>query len=140
MSSRLFVAIREKRGLAYQVSSFLSVRKESGLYGAYIGTKPESFQEAKTVLLEEVKRMSVEKATDDEISDTKSFLKGMNIMEQESNSGQASMYGRYEILGLGYEFVDTYKNGIENVTADDVIKTAEKYLTLPYSFGGVIAK
>ena len=140
MNSRLFVAIREKRGLAYQVSSFVNARRESGIYAAYVGTKPSSYEEAKQVLIEEVRRMANDEATPEEIKNTKSFLRGMNIMEQESNSGQASKLGHYEILGVGYEFVDEFNEGINKVTARDILKSGEKYLIKPYALGGVLAK
>ncbi len=140
MNSRLFVAIREQRGLAYQVSSFVNARLESGIYVAYIGTKPESYEEAKRVLIEEVRKMANEEASTEEIENAGSFLRGMNIMEQESNAGQASKYGHYEILGVGYEFVDEYAPGIEKVGRDDVMKAGRKYLTGPWSMGAVLAK
>ncbi|MFC1528853.1 M16 family metallopeptidase [Candidatus Latescibacterota bacterium] len=140
MNSRLFVAIREKRGLAYQVSSFVNARRESGIYVAYIGTKPSSYEEARRVLIEEVRRMASEVATPEEIKNTKSFLKGMNIMEQESNAGQASRYGHYEILGVGYDFADEFNDGIEKVTASDILKSGKKYLMKSYALGGVLAK
>lgn len=122
MNSRLFIAIREKRGLAYQVASFYNARVESGIYVAYIGTKPDTYKEAKQVLVDEVLKMGVEKATVEEIHHAKSYLKGMNIMSQESNSGQASQYGMYEVLGTGYDFVDRYAANIEKVTAEDILR------------------
>ena len=140
MNSRLFVAIREKRGLAYQVSSFVNARLESGIYVAYIGTKPSTYDEAKQVLIEEIKRMAHEEATPEEIKNAKSFLRGMNIMEQESNAGQASIYGHYEILGVGYEFVDKFNDGIDRITSQDIIESGKKYLLGPYALGGVLAK
>ncbi len=140
MDSRLFIAIREKRGLAYQVSSFVNARVESGIYVAYIGTKPSTYEEAKQVLLDEVHLMASEEPTPEEIKNAKSFLKGMNIMGQESNAGQASKFGRYEILGIGYDFVDKYNKGIDKVTAADIINAGKKHLMTPYALGGVLAK
>jgi zinc protease len=139
MNSRLFVAIREQRGLAYQVSSFVNARLDSGIYAAYVGTKPESYDEARRVLVEEVQRMSTEEATSEEIENAQSFLKGMHIMGSESNAGQASQYGLYEVLGLGYEEVDRYPDGITGVTAKDIITAGQRYLTGPYALGGVLA-
>jgi zinc protease len=140
MNSRLFVAIREKRGLAYQVSSFVNTRLETGLYAVYIGTKPESYGEAKTVLLDEVYRMKREEATKEEIDLSKSYLRGMYIMAQESNAGQAAQCGEYEILGLGYNFGEKYVSAIRNVTARDIVRVGGKYLTNSYGFGAVLAK
>ena len=140
MNSRLFIAIREKRGLAYQVASFFNARKESGIYVAYIGTKPESYEEAKKVLLDEVKFMGIEEPTSEEIKLSKSYLKGMNIMSQESNSGQASQYSHYEILGIGYDFVNSYNKNIDKITAKDILRIGKKYLNENYTLGGVLAQ
>jgi predicted Zn-dependent peptidase len=140
MDSRLFVAIREKRGLAYQVSSFTNPRMDAGIYVAYIGTKPESYEEAKQVLVDEVRLMGKEAATDEEIRNAKKYLEGMHIMGQESNEGQASLYGTYETLGVGSKFVDDYVPGIERVSADDIISAGRKYLMIPYALGAVLAK
>jgi len=140
MNSRLFIAIREKRGLAYQVSSFYNARIQSGIYVAYIGTKPESYEEAKRVLIEEIRRMASEKVTPEEIAFAKSYLKGMNIMSQESNAGQASQYGYYELLGLGYDFVDTYRTKIEAVKEDDILDAGARYLSGPEALGAVLAR
>lgn len=140
MNSRLFVAIREQRGLAYQVASFVNARTESGLYAAYIGTKPATYEEARTVLLDEIFRMKREKATEEEILLSKNYLRGMYVMGLESNAGQAAHYGQYEILGLGYNFGDRYVPGISKVTAEDVVRVGEKYLNDGYSLGAVLAR
>lgn len=140
MNSRLFVAIREKRGLAYQVSSFYNPRMESGLFVAYAGTKPSTYEEARKVLVQEVLKMSSEEASPEEITHAKSYLKGMNIMSQESNSGQASQFGEYEILGLGYNFGSLYNENIDKITAKDILDAGKKYLGTNYTLGGVVAK
>jgi zinc protease len=140
MNSRLFVAVREQRGLAYQVSSFLNSRMETGLYAAYIGTKPETYQESRKVLLDEIYRLKSESVTDEELNLAKSYLRGMYIMGQESNAGQASQYAQYETLGVGYNYGDKYVTGIEKVTASDIVRVAGKYLVNGYSFGGVLPK
>jgi predicted Zn-dependent peptidase len=141
MSSRLFVAIREKRGLAYQVGSSFDSRKESGVYFSYIGTKPESYQESKSVLIDEIMRLAETEAEAEEIRFSKNYLKGMNTMSQESNSGQATQYGYYELLGNGYETLNEYNDRIETVTAVDILNAGKKYLNRNnYALGGVIAE
>ena len=140
MNSRLFVAIREKRGLAYQVASFVNARVESGIYVAYIGTKPETYEEAKKVLLEEVQRMGHEKALEEELRNSKNYLVGMNIMGMESNGSQAAQYAHFEIVGVGYDFGDKYNKEIKKISLSDVLETGKKYLDGNYAMGGVLAK
>ncbi|MFC1508739.1 M16 family metallopeptidase [Candidatus Omnitrophota bacterium] len=140
MNSRLFVELREKRGLAYQVSSFVNARMDAGIYVAYIGTKPSSYDEAKSLLLKEVRRMGTESASDEELTNARNFLKGMNIMGMESNAGQASQYAHNEIVDVGYDFVERYNKQIDAITADDVLRVGKKYLNGNYAMGGVLAK
>ncbi len=140
MNSRLFVAIREKRGLAYQVSSFVNARMASGIFVAYIGTKPQSYEEAKKVLLDEVMLMGSEPVLDEELKDSKSYLRGMNIMGMESNAGQASQYAHFEAVGVGYDFGERYDREIKKITVQDVLRIGKKYLDGNYSMGGVLAK
>ena len=61
-------------------------------------------------------------------------------MSQESNSGQASQYGYYEVLGIGYDFVDLYNEKIDKVTAKDILRVGKKYLKKNYALGGVLAE
>ena len=84
--------------------------------------------------------MGSENITPDELKSAKSYLKGMNIMSMESNSGQASQYAHYEIIGAGYNFVDRYDKKIDAVRAEDILRVGKKYLDLNYAMGGVIAK
>ncbi|MFC1651075.1 M16 family metallopeptidase [Candidatus Latescibacterota bacterium] len=141
VNSRLFVAIREERGLAYQVASSYDARKESGIYFSYIGTKPESYEESKKVLIDEISMLASEEPTAEEILFAKNYLKGMNTMSQESNSGQASQYGYFELLGNGYEYVNEYNEKIDEVTGADILNVGKKYLnSINYALGGVIAE
>ncbi|MFC1511975.1 M16 family metallopeptidase [Candidatus Latescibacterota bacterium] len=139
MNSRLFIAIREKRGLAYQVASFYNARRETGIYVAYIGTQPSTYEESKRVLIEEVQRMGREAVTEEEITLAKSYLRGMNIMSQESNAGQASQYGHYEIVGIGYDYLETYPDRIGAVESDDILRIGSTHLRDNYALGAVLA-
>ncbi|MFC1541184.1 M16 family metallopeptidase [Candidatus Latescibacterota bacterium] len=141
MSSRLFVAIREERGLAYSVGSSYNARQESGVYFSYIGTKPESYEDSKKVLINEISQLAKEEPTGEEIEFAKNYLKGMNTMSQESNSGQATQYGYYELIGNGYESVLEYNENIDEVTGADILNVGKKYLnTNNYALGGVLAE
>ena len=95
---------------------------------------------SKQVLLDEVHHMGIEKPTPEEIELAKSYLKGMHIMSQESNSGQAIQYGHYELLGIGYEFVNIYNEKVDSVSAEDILRVGEQYLTDKYALGCVMAK
>lgn len=140
MNSRLFIAIREKRGLAYQVSSFLNARREAGIFVAYIGTNPATYEESKQVLIEEVQRMGSERVSDDELTLAKNYLRGMHIMGQESNADQAAQYGHYEIVGAGYEYLESYTDMISAITAEDVLRVGAAHLGDNYAFGAVLAE
>lgn len=130
MNSRLFNELREKRGLAYQIGSAFPSRLGPSLFATYIGAAPENHDAVIKGILEEIERLKVEPVPDDELERAKTFIKGTFIMSQETNMGQASLYGQFMRLGLGPGFVDRYPELISSVTADKVTEVANKYLNL----------
>jgi len=137
MDSRLFVELRDKKGLAYQIGSLYVPRVGPSFYAAYLGTRPEQFELARKGILVEMERVKTELVKDEELKRTKTYLRGTFIMSQESNAGQASLLGKYELLGPGYRFVDEYPKLIASVTKEDVLKVARKYLTY-YTLGAIL--
>ena len=139
MNSRLFIALREKKGLGYQVGSIYEARSGPSFYANYIGVDPGQLDEAKSEILKEMERIRREEVDEDELRRTKAYLKGTFIMAQESNAGQAYLIGRYEILGLGYQYLFEYPKAIDNVKVEDILKAAGKYLK-SYTLSAIVPK
>src|SRR4051812_32783942 len=66
-SSRLFQAVREERGLAYSVYSFVGQYQDTGQIGLYLGTRPDNLAEAMAVVQAELERVRREPATEEEL-------------------------------------------------------------------------
>lgn len=128
MHSRLFTELREKRSLAYQVSSYYNDQPAAGFLAGYIGTSPEKFEEARVAMLGEFRRLAEERIPDVELGRAKSYLRGTYIISAETNGAQASRLGKYELFGLGLDFGDRWLERLSDVTAEDVRSLAEDKL------------
>jgi zinc protease len=136
MGSRLFVNLRDAKGLAYTVFSYLDAHAEAGAFKVYIGTEPAQEEEAKAGILEELRAVRDEGITEGEFRRGKDHLIGARDVQLQRNSVQALLYARAEVMGTGFETVDQYQQRIENVTEEDVARVAEKYIdTARYSLG-----
>ena len=132
LSSRLFVELREKRGLAYDVSAFFPTRLEPAPFIVYMGTAPENTDIAIEGLSQEVARLSEVKLSDVELQGAKNKFLGQYALGKQTNGAIAQTYGWYESLGLGIDFDLNFPQAIAEVTAEAAQATAQKYLQDPY--------
>ncbi len=130
MSSRLFVELRDKRGLAYEVGSFYPSRRYESYLTSYIATTPQNELEVEKYILEEFEKTK-KNITMEELERGKKKLIGLYIIRHESNKDQAWFLAWYETLGIGYGYDEEYLTDIEKVTAEDVLQVANKYLEVP---------
>ncbi len=120
MASRLFVELREKRSLAYQVSSVFDDRLEGSYLAGYIVTDPARAGQAAEGLEREFRRIAEEPVGEDEIESARRHLRGRYLIGAETNSAQASRLGQYEAYGLGQDFGDRWLAACEAVTPEAV--------------------
>lgn len=132
MSSRLFRNLREQDGLAYQLGSSYSPKMLGGIFLTYIGTNPDKLEYSKTKMFAEMNRLKMEFVSDTELQDAKDRLKGGFVIAMETNSEKASNIGLFETFGFGYDFLNTYTKMIDEVTASDIIRVANKYFNNIY--------
>lgn len=88
MSSRLFQEVREKRGLAYSISTFSSNYNDCGLWGLYSSTDPNSLRTLVEVAIDEIKKMTGD-ITEQEITTAKAQIKSSLLMAMESSGSRA---------------------------------------------------
>jgi predicted Zn-dependent peptidase len=88
MSSRLFQRVREELGLAYAVHTFQSFHPDTGVCGVYVGTSPETAEQATEAIDEELDRLAEHSLSADEIIAGKSQLKGQVTLSLESVSSR----------------------------------------------------
>jgi predicted Zn-dependent peptidase len=132
LSSRLFVELREKQGLAYDVSAIYSTRLFPAAFIVYIGTAPENTKIAVQGLRHEVELLCNTELSEAALQTAKNKIIGQYALGKQTNGHIAQIYGWYEILGLGIEFDQQFPELINNVTATEAITSARKYLQTPY--------
>ena len=132
LSSRLFVELREKRGLAYDVSAFYPTRLDIAPFIAYMGTAPTNTEIAIAGLNTEVKRLSEVTLSETELQGAKNKLLGQYALGKQTNGEIAQIYGWYETLGLGVEFDRIFQEIIPQITPKIAREVASRYLIEPY--------
>ena len=127
MSSRLFYELRDKRGLAYELGSFLPTRAGASQYVVYMGTTLGHISPAVEGILDELQRLARSPVSEEELERAKNYLLGTFAMDHQRNKRQAWYLGWYETLGVGYGFDEEYPALVREVSADDVRRVARKY-------------
>ncbi|GAA3339380.1 pitrilysin family protein [Curtobacterium pusillum] len=131
MSSRLFQEVRERRGLAYAVSSFAPAYLDNGAFGVYAGCAPDNVAGVIDIVDAEFRRMVDDGVTTDELRRAKGQIEGALTLSLEDSDARMTRLGRSE-LGTG-EFTDlaTALERVDRVTTDDVLDLARDLLTRP---------
>jgi predicted Zn-dependent peptidase len=129
MAGRLFVELRDRRGLAYSATSYYDPVKEPGALVLYLGTAPENVERAEAALGREIERIRREPVAAEELTRAKNYLLGRYEMDRRTNERRAWYLGFYELEDVGAEYPERYRGDVERVTAADVLRVAQRYLT-----------
>ena len=127
-SSRLMVEVREKRGLAYGVYSYLSDRVESALYLGSVRTANERMAESLEVIKSEWARMAAEGVTAEELDAAKRYLTGAFPLSVDSNAKIANYLVFLQVENLGKDYVTRRNDIIRSVTLEDIKRVAARLL------------
>lgn len=126
MSSKLFQEVREKRGLAYSVSSFELLYKKGGIFGVYAGISPENFKETSKYILFELDKIREGKFTEEEVKRAKEHLKGSLLLSYESVKNRMSKLARNEIYFNRSISTEELVKKIESVNMEQIKRIASK--------------
>ena len=129
MSSRLFTEIREKRGLAYNIYSYINAMHDTGAVGIYAGVDPRRIKDAIQAILAELDKLKKESVPADELTKAKEFVKGRLLLQMEDSFSVAAWFGRQEVLSPEVLTVDEAIEAVDAVTTAD-IKQVAQYLFL----------
>ena len=129
LSSRLFLELREKKGLAYTVRTSYETHLKSAVFNIYIGTEPGNIQTSIDGFKEEIEKIKNIPVSEEELHNAKNNLIGKQQFLSETNSQQANNMAYYAIMGKPYNYRDTLIEEIRNTTSDDIINCAKKYFT-----------
>jgi predicted Zn-dependent peptidase len=120
MSSRLFQEIRERRGLAYSVYTFISSHVDAGMFGVYMGVDPRRAQETTRLVLEELDRIKNEPVESSELTGAIEYTKGSLLLASESVDNQMVRSAQNEIHFGDDIALQAIIEKVEAVTADEI--------------------
>lgn len=129
MSSRLFQQVREERGLAYSVYSFVSGFSDSGYLGVYAGCLPEKVGEVVDVCRDVLGDVAVHGLSDEEISRGKGQARGGLVLGQEDTGARMSRIAKGELLYGEIPSIDDVLRRIDAVTPEDIREVAAEILS-----------
>ncbi len=126
MSSRLFQTIREERGLAYAIYSFMTSYADAGMLGIYTAVAPKDAGACIDLIMDQVRTMTTEPVSDEALSDAKSFVKGNLLMAEESPDNQMVRLAQNEFYFGRTIPMQTVIARIDAITVEDLLGLAQK--------------
>jgi zinc protease len=127
-ASRLFEEVREKRGLAYGVYTYLRTLDHTGMVMGSVGTANARIGEALDVIRVEWRRLAENGPTDEEVADAKTYLTGSFPISLTSTSSIASLLVGVQVEELGIDYINRRNDLIEAVTVEDARRVAAELL------------
>ena len=131
MAGRLFVELREKRGLAYALGVLIPFRTGPSFFVTHLGTAPENSAAAEAGLLAELERIRQAPVGREELARAKAYLLGNFALDRRTNARQAWYLAFFEVIGAGWDFPERYAQALDAVTAADVEAAAQRFLVRP---------
>ena len=129
LSSRLFLELREKKGLAYTVRTSYETHSKASVFSIYIGTEPSNIETSIKGFKEEIEKIKNTPVPDEELHNAKNNIIGRQQFITETNSQQANLMSYYAISGKPFDYQTNVIERIKNTTADELLECANKYFT-----------
>lgn len=126
MSSRLFIEIRERRGLAYVVRTSTENYSDSAYLNTTVGVKLGKETEAVRLIIEAYQRLTQELVSEEELLRVKDMIKGRLAISLEASDDLANWYGRQAIMRKKYLTPEEYTLMIDKISANDLKRVAKK--------------
>jgi zinc protease len=127
-SSRLFREVREARGLAYSVYSYLMPLDHAGLLAAGVATKNEAAKVSLDLIAEEARKLRETPPTEVELDEAKAFIKGSYQLRFDTSSKIARNLVGLQLEGLPIDYIEVRNDLIEAITLDDLQRVANRLL------------
>ena len=128
MSSRMFLNVREAKGLAYYIRTTTDDYTDTGTLSTSAGVDLKRIDLAVSAILEEYKKMTDKKVGEEELKKAKEFMKGKIILRLEDSEEYAHLMGKQALLFPTIETVDEILKKIDAVTAEDVLRLSQELL------------
>jgi zinc protease len=125
-TSRLYDEVREKRGLAYGVYSYLLTMRHAAMFMAQTQTQAPSTREALELIEAQIKRMVADGPTEEEMAKAKAYLKGSYALNFDTSTKIASILLQNQLDDLGIDYVDKRNAMFDAVTIEDARRAAKR--------------
>ena len=129
LSSRLFLELRDKKGLAYTVRTSCEAKDLSAVFSIYIATEPSNIDVSLAGFKEEVDKIKTIPVGAEELENAKNNIIGKQQFISETNLQQATALAYYGIMGLGFDFREKIIEKVKAVTSEQILECANKYFT-----------
>ncbi len=139
-ASRLMEEVREKRGLAYSISSSIQPYDAAAIFAGGVATKNEQMAQSLDIIRAELKRMADEGVTAKELEGAKSNLTGSFALRFDTNAKIANQLLYFLGEELGIDYVDRRNAEVDAVTLDDIKRVAKRLLIVDDLFVTVVGK
>ena len=126
MSSRLFQEVRERRGLAYSIYSFLSSHTDAGMLGIYGAVRPDNIKATLELVRHELVRFKGEPIIEAELRAAKEHIKGGIYLAAENTDNRMSRLAKNEMVFGRFIAYEEIEAGLEKVTSEDVQALAQE--------------
>ena len=127
-SSRLMEEVREKRGLAYSVYSYILPMQRASVYLGGVATKTDAMAKSLDVIRGQLEQVSKEGPRSEELADAKTYLTGSYALNFTSSGAISGQLLGIQMQDLPIDYIDTRNAKVEAVTMDDIRRVARKLL------------
>lgn len=127
-SSRLFLAVREKLGITYQINSFLNSYNDTSAFGVYFSTNQNQYARVIDIIFKEFKKLKELPVSEKELKKVKEYLKGGIVLSLESTTNRMMRIANSILYYDKVLSVEDYLSKIDKITSEDVQKTANDLL------------
>ena len=139
-AARLFKEVREEKGLAYSIGTYMSVLKASPMYVGTAGSDNAKMAEAIQIIQNEWKKMAEFGPTEKELQDAKTYVTGSYPLSFSSSSGLSSFLASMQYNGLDITYLKNRNDIMNAVTLEQVKSTARRMLLPEHLFFVVVGK
>jgi predicted Zn-dependent peptidase len=126
MSSRLFQEVREKRGLAYAIYSYLSSFQDTGIWGIYTAVAKETLPETLEIIGRELIKIKKGEVSSGELAMAKEFVKGGILLGAENNDNRMTRLAKNEFVFGRHLTFEEIMEGLDAVALEDLVNLAEE--------------
>ncbi len=126
VSSRLFQEVREKRGLAYSIYSFLSGYSDWGTITIYAGTRAREIERVLDLIRREIRRMAAHGIARSELKRTKDQIKGSLMLSLESSHSRMNKLAQDELIAGTHTSLEDMLAELDAVTMQQILRVAQE--------------